>query len=288
MGSSEAERDQVLQEDKGAKREWYADEAQHKVTISRPFYLGKYPVTRGQLRQFVSRTDYQTEAETDGLGGVGYDEASKRFKGPIWDLRTGEHKGGTRTAYSWKDPGFAQTDEDPVVNVSWNDAQAFCRWLTQRSGRPARLPSEAEWEYACRAGSTTRYYFGDDAQQLARYANVADGTLKRTFPGWQGAIVAEDGYVFTAPVGSFRPNPFGLYDMHGNVWQWCADWYAPGLGDLGARDPLRVDKATYSARVLRGGCWASQPWFCRAARRGRSAPAARYHHFGFRVAFRQD
>jgi formylglycine-generating enzyme required for sulfatase activity len=264
------------------------DEAAHEVTITRPFYLAKYTVTRGQFRRFTAGADYRTEAETDGLGGWGYDEASNKLKGPTWDWKTGEHKGGTRTSYSWKDTGFAQTEQHPVVNVSWNDARAFCRWLAQRSGRKARLPSEAEWEYACRAGSLTRYFFGDDPERLAEYADVADGMFKKKFPNWQGTIKAEDGYAFTAPVGSFRPNAFGLFDMHGNVWQWCADWYEQTLADLDSRDPLRVGKGSYTLRVLRGGSWNNQARNCRAAYRHGNAPAVRGCTAGFRVAFFLD
>ena len=127
--------------------------------------------------------------------------------------------------YSWRNTGFEQTDEHPVVNVSWNDAVAFCKWLSKKEGKTYRLPTEAEWEYACRAGTTTRYYSGDDPETLAKVGNVADAALKAKFPDWKYTIKASDGYVFTAPVGKFKPNAFGLYDMHGNAWQWCADWY---------------------------------------------------------------
>jgi formylglycine-generating enzyme required for sulfatase activity len=289
MGSAEAERERVLQEDRGAKREDLAGEEQHGVAITRPFYLGKYAVTRGQFRRFVGDAGCRTEAETDGRGGRGYNAASGRFEGPAWDLKTGEHRGGTRTAYSGKDAGFARTDAHPVVNVSWLDARAFCGWLSRRSGRKARLPSEAEWEYACRAGTVTRFFCGDEAERLAGYANVADGTLKKWLKGryaeWS-PIRAEDGYVFTAPVGSFGPNAFGMYDMHGNAWQWCADWYEPRVADLGGRDPLRADKGSYSAHVSRGGSWRHSPWGCRAALRLARAP--RSDDAGFRVAFRVE
>ena len=112
-----------------------------------------------------------------------------------------------------------------MVNVSWNDAVAFCKWLSKKEGKTYRLPTEAEWEYACRAGTTTRYYSGDDPETLAKVGNVADAAFKAKFPDWEYTIKANDGYVFTAPVGKFKPNAFGLYDMHGNAWQWCADWY---------------------------------------------------------------
>jgi formylglycine-generating enzyme required for sulfatase activity len=113
-----------------------------------------------------------------------------------------------------------------VVNVSWNDSVAFCDWLSQKEGKKYRLPTEAEWEYACRGGTTTRYWFGEDFEKLADHDNVGDQTAKDRFKNWSYHIKSRDGFAFTAPVGSYRrPNPFGLHDMHGNVVEWCADWY---------------------------------------------------------------
>ncbi|HJT77659.1 MAG TPA: formylglycine-generating enzyme family protein, partial [Gemmataceae bacterium] len=264
----------------------FDDEKQHEVEITQAFYLGKYDVTRGQFRAFAEDDGYKTEAETDGLGGWGYDEAAGKFKGPLFDANTGKHTGGETTKYSWRDAGFPQTNQHPVVNVSWNDAQAFCRWLARRSGKAVRLPTEAEWEYACRAGTRTRYYSGDDAETLAQVGNVADGTAKKKFPNWQ-TISAEDGYVFTAPVGSFRPNGFGLYDMHGNVWQWCQDRYGQDYYQNSPKsDPQGTDNGL--ARVLRGGSWINRPKGCRAAHRSRYAPAYSIYSAGFRVAFRLE
>jgi formylglycine-generating enzyme required for sulfatase activity len=161
---------------------------QHRVRITKPFYLGTYHVTRGQFRQFVKDTGYKTDAEKADPPGD-----------------------------SWRKAGFEQTDEQPVVNVTWNDAVAFCRWLGRKEGKTYRLPTEAEWEYACRAGTTTRYYSGDDPETLAKAGNVADAAFKAKQPGWgwQWTIKANDGYVYAAPVGKFKPNAFGLYDMHG-------------------------------------------------------------------------
>src|SRR5262249_17434552 len=126
--------------------------------------------------------------------------------------------------YSWREAGFAQTHEHPVVNVSWNDAVAFCAWLSHKEGRSYRLPTEAEWEYSCRAGTDTRYYSGTDPETVALVGNVADASAKRKFPNWT-TIKNDDGYVFTSPVGRFQANAFGLHDMHGNVWERCQDWY---------------------------------------------------------------
>jgi len=239
----------------------------HRVKITRPFYLGRYHVTRGQFRQFVEATGYQTDAEKDGTGAM-------EFNGETFEQKP---------EFTWRNASFAQTDEHPVVNVSWNDAAAFCDWLSRKAVQAYRLPSEAQWEYACRAGTTTRYYSGDDPETLAQVGNVADATAKTRFPGWKSTLQAGDGYVFTAPVGRFRPNAWGLYDMPGNAWQWCADrynedYYAASPVD----DPKGPDSGVY--HVLRGGSWYGGPHLCRSANRFRSAPDGRGNFIGFRIA----
>ncbi len=138
---------------------------QHRVRITKPFYLGTYHVTRGQFRQFVADTAYKTDAEKgETPGAYGWDPDKKNF--------------GFNAKYSWRNAGFEQTDEHPVVNVSWNDAVEYCKWLSKKEGKTYRLPTEAEWEYACRAGTTTRYYSGDDPETLAKVGNVADAAAK--------------------------------------------------------------------------------------------------------------
>ncbi len=244
---------------------------QHWVRIAKPFYLGTYHVTRGQFRQFVADTSYKTDAEK----GVG-------FKGAFgWDPDKKEF--GSNEKYSWRNAGFEQTEEHPVVNVSWNDAVAFCKWLSKKEGKTYRLPTEAEWEYACRAGTTTRYYSGDDPETLAKVGNVADAAAKAQFPHWTWTIKANDGYVFTAPVGKFKPNAFGLYDMHGNAWQWCADWWGEDYyGKSPADDPK--GPASGYGRVRRGGSWGSWPSDSRSASRDWDWPIDRFDFTGFRVA----
>jgi formylglycine-generating enzyme required for sulfatase activity len=255
------------------EKERRPDGERHSVEITRDFYMGKYEVTRGQFRAFVMNTGYRTEPETDGQGAWGYDEDTGRIE-------------GRKPKFNWKFTGFAQTDENPVVNVTWNDAEAFCRWLARRIKRAVRLPTEAEWEYSCRAGSATRFYSGEDAETLARVGNVADTTAKRKFPDWQSTIAAEDGYVFTAPVGRFLANRFGLHDLHGNAWEWCQDWLGP-YGDLSAKDPVREDPK--EVRVMRGGSWGKRiPQICSAALRFSGAPPSRDMDVGFRVCFRPD
>ena len=230
---------------------------QHRVRITKPFYLGTYHVTRGQFRQFVADTGYNAEKGMKP-GAFGWNPDKKEF--------------GFNENYSWRNAGFEQTDEHPVVNVSWNDAVEFCKWLSKKEGKTYRLPTEAEWEYACRAGTTTRYSSGDDPKTLAKVGNVGDAAAKAKFPDWpwlKHAIKANNGYVFTAPVGRFKPNAFGLYDMHRNPWQWCADWYGaeyyakspiddPNGPDSGGGPVVRLD-CSVRRRSLRTGNWRGLP-----------------------------
>jgi formylglycine-generating enzyme required for sulfatase activity len=240
---------------------------QHEVTLTKAFYLGKFEVTRGQFRKFVDTKGYQTDAEKDGKGGWGYDAETKKF--------------AQKPEYTWRNPGFAQTDAHPVLNVSWNDAKAYCAWLSAKEGKTFRLPTEAEWEYAARAGTKTRYHTGDADASLEGYANVADARAKKIFPDWT-TFAFDDEFPFTAPVGQFKANGFGLHDMIGNAWEWCedgSDTKAYQRGDC--KDPLVAEGAS---RVLRGGSWGSSPGFCRSASRYAYEPANRNRDIGFRLA----
>ncbi|MGA2257530.1 MAG: SUMF1/EgtB/PvdO family nonheme iron enzyme [Thermoguttaceae bacterium] len=243
---------------------------QHRVRITRPFYLGTYHVTRGQFRKFVEDTGYKTDAENGNpKGGYGWNPDKKAYD--------------FSEKYSWRNTGFEQTDQHPVVNVTWNDAVAFCKGLSRKEDKTYRLPTEAEWEYACRAGTTTRYYSGDDPETLAKVGNVADATHRAKFPKQLNTIKASDGYVFTSPVGSFKPNTFGLYDMHGNARQWCADWYGENYYDKSpADDPTGPDSGV--GRVIRGSSWNNGPDSARSALRNGNSPDYRLHITGFRVA----
>jgi formylglycine-generating enzyme len=244
------------------------EKPQHRVRITKPFYLGATEVTRGQFRQFVDDAGYRTEAERDGKGGYGWNEEKK-----TWEQDP---------KYTWQNPGFEQSDEHPVVNVSWNDAVAFCEWLSRKEGATYRLPTEAEWEYACRAGTTTKYSSGDDPEGLAAVGNVADGTAKAKYPTWT-TIAAQDGFIFTAPVGHYNPNAWGLFDMHGNVWEWCSDGYA---ADYYKRSPVDDPPGLDGApdRVFRGGGWYYEPRYARSAHRNRNTPDIRHYSLGFRLA----
>ncbi|HYT88673.1 MAG TPA: SUMF1/EgtB/PvdO family nonheme iron enzyme [Gemmataceae bacterium] len=237
------------------------DESQHRVTLSRGFHLGIYPVTRGQFARFVEASGYRTQAEREG--GAHY------WTGTEWKLDP---------AKNWRSPGFQQTDDHPVVCISWNDSVAFCEWLTtqMRNGGRCRLPLEAEWEYACRAGTTTPFSFGEtiNTDQANYDGNYTYGTGKK------GGFRQQ-----TTPAGRFPPNAWGLYDLHGNVWEWCQDWYGPYLkGDI--KDPQGAISG--DARVLRGGSWYFNPLGCRAAHRVRVAPATRNDTGGCRVVLCLD
>ncbi len=244
---------------------------QHRVLIHKPFALGRYAVTVGEFGRFVQVSGYQTEAERNPEEGV-----------RAWDDRKGEWNRSKGT--SWRTPGFAQDDRHPVVGVSWNDALAYVKWLGEKTARAYRLPSEAEWEYAARAGTTTARFWGDDPNQAFRYANVADRSLKGAQPKWPWPIhECDDGYAETAPVGSFEANAFGLYDMIGNVGEWLQDCWNETY--TGAPDDGRPwESGDCGRRVVRGGSWLNQPVLARAAYRNWGEPEVRNDGLGFRLA----
>jgi formylglycine-generating enzyme required for sulfatase activity len=244
-----------------------AEKPQRRVRITRPFYLGTFEVTRGQFEQFVKAENYLTDPER-GKGGSGFSTTKNDFE----ELKPN---------YSWRNPGYDQTDDHPVVNVSWNDAQAFCAWLSKQDGKAYRLPTEAEWEHACRAGTATRYYHGDDSTGLAAVGNSYDATAYERLQ-WKVEVDITDRHVFTAPVGRYKPNAFGLYDMHGNVDEWCADLYQAGYAAGDVADPSGPE--TGGLRVIRGGSWYDYPSLQRSAYRTNAGPAFGGYATGFRVA----
>ena len=231
----------------GGKEKWYEREhPQHRVTISKPFYMQTMEVTVGQWRSFARDTGYKTEAETSGGAYV--------WTGK-WEKKEGTY---------WDNPGFEQTDNNPVTCVSWKDAQAFIKWLNRKEGKDYRLPTEAEWEYAARAGSRTRFCYGNNKDGLAEYAWYRDNSGKRTHS-----------------VGEKKPNSWGLYDMHGNVYEWCQDWYgeySPGS----VTDP--TGPSSGSRRVVRGGSWSAYAGLCRSADHDRETPGLGCDYLGFRLA----
>jgi formylglycine-generating enzyme required for sulfatase activity len=180
------------------------------------------------------------------------------------------------------DPSQFKGDDHPVEGVSWDDAQLFIRLMAFFGTRSYRLPSEAEREYATRAGTQTVRYWGDSADDSCAYANIADQTFKGTFPDYP-AVACSDGHVYTSRTGSFKPNAFGLYDMIGNVWEWVEDCFvdyekiAPAEGSIVTSDDC-------PRRVLRGASWFSNANNARAAQRGRNVPSVRSNLIGFRLA----
>jgi formylglycine-generating enzyme required for sulfatase activity len=259
----------------GGDEGWYKDEhPRHKVRITRPFHMGQTHVTVDQFAAFVKDSGYKTDAEKDGWSVV-------------FEIRDGKADLKKGDGASWRKPGFDQTGDHPVVHISWNDAKAFCDWLSKRSGKTVRLPTEAEWEYACRAGTTTAYPWGDKPDDGKGWANGADQSLRKAMH--KSELPAErffrwdDGVVFTSPAGRFKPNALGLYDMVGNAWQWCGDWY--GAYEKGAATNPTGPKSG-KGRVLRGGGWNGSATYCRSADRYGLNPTSRGGNNGFRVVLR--
>ena len=256
----------------------------HKVRITRPFYIGACAVTLGEFRKFVDATRYATDAErNDEISSPANDTTRSGYGGYGYNRETGRLDEQRNPKVNWRNVGFPQTERHPVTNVSWNDAAIFCKWLSNKETKTYRLPTEAEWEYACRAGTTTRFYCGDDPELLVKIANTYDHSTAKAQPEWNKfALAGDDGFSFTAPVGSFAPNKFGLYDMHGNVWQWVSDWYG---ADYYAHSPVDDPQgpATGIRRVRRGGGWATWAFYCRSSFRNWNKPQSRYFNLGFRV-----
>ena len=247
----------------------YEDEGpQHDVRIAKPFAVGEFQVTVDEFKAFVAATAYDA-------GSTCY-----AWNGKSWEPQSGR---------SWRDPGFAQTGAHPAACLNWDDAQAYAKWLSSKTGRAYRLPSEAEWEYAARGqtqpGSYPRYFFGDSEADFCKYGNGADQTAQKQVPGAKDWTVlpCSDGYAYTSPVGSFRPNAFGLFDMHGNVWQWVEDCYHDTFVGAPTNGKAWTD-GKCETRVLRGGSWNINPRSLRAAGRSRYGPGSRSHGVGFRLA----
>jgi formylglycine-generating enzyme required for sulfatase activity len=237
---------------------------QHSVTIQHSFAIAKFDVARDEYAQFVAETN-----RPDPDSCYGPDESGGES----------DKKGA-----NWHSPGFPQTGRDPVVCVNWDDAQAYAAWLSAKTGHAYRLPTESEWEYAARAGTTTARYGSDRPAELCRYINHADLDFSEQHPRESGVNrECRDGYAFTSPVGSFTPNQFGLYDMLGNVWQWTEDCWNDNY-DGAPSDGSSWQNGNCGRRVERGGAYSNIPGLVLSAVRGRYKSSGRDHSLGFRVA----
>ena len=261
----------------GGDSAWYMNEHPvHRVTITKPFMMGVLEVTRGQFIRFVKATGYVTEAEKEhfAVGWIGKERK-------------------TDASLNRKNPGHKQTDEHPVVCVTWNDAMAFIEWLNDAdtslpAGYVYDLPTEAEWEYACRAGSDSAFYWGNNPADGRGHANVADSAGAAAH-GWALFFPFHDGYAESAPAGMFKPNAFGLKDMSGNVYEWTKDAGGDELNfykKTPAKDPLNMDGD--SLRMLRGGSWHSNQRGIRCAKRKGYSPTMAGDNVGFRVMIRRE
>jgi formylglycine-generating enzyme len=231
----------------------------HTVTVS-SFYMGKYELTVAEFKQFVEATRYQTDADKDGWSYILIGKSYGRRGGINWRFDT---KGNPRPASEYN---------HPVVHVSWNDAVAYCQWKSNATGKNYRLPTEAEWEYAARGGEW-------NIHSRATWAGTSDEALLRQYANYDGHE-GEDKYAETAPVGSLKPNALGLYDMSGNVWEWCSDWYGTYSSDAQTNPAGEISSF---ARVLRGGDWSNNAQYCRVAFRYCAVPKNRLYFIGFRL-----
>lgn len=233
----------------------------HSVNIS-AFAMGKTEITRGQFAAFVNDTNYSTGDKCWTLEGGKYEERSGR---------------------NWREPGYPQEDNHPVACINWNDAKAYAEWMSQKTGKQYRLPTEAEWEYAARGNTSTARYWGDNPDEACAYANGADKTAQAQIIGSSSWSVhnCTDGFAYTAPVGSFKPNAFGLNNMLGNVWNWTEDSYHDSYN--GAPTDGSAWQGGGAKRVLRGGSWNNSPRNVRAAIRNMDKPELRFSIFGFRL-----
>lgn len=244
-----------------------ADEQQHKVCVA-GFELSKHEITLEQFALFVRATGYRTDAENNTDNSLGcYAEGSDQG----WRYVSGR---------DWRNPGFSQSSNQPVVCVSWLDALAYIDWLNGESGMNFRLPTEAEWEYAARANSSAARFWGDSPTLACSYSNVADKDSFKEYPAFVPHD-CRDGHVYTAPVGSFQPNSFGLYDMLGNVSEWVCSYYRNVYNGAETKCARASSKGL---RVNRGGAWMTKPDWARAAVRARLRPRGRADSVGFRLA----
>ncbi|HST19586.1 MAG TPA: SUMF1/EgtB/PvdO family nonheme iron enzyme [Blastocatellia bacterium] len=252
-----------------------SEERQHRRIIKKPFYLGETEVIVEQFRRFAQETGYKTDAER----GV---EDNGHWKGSFATTPEGpDARDWTETA-SWRNPfphvkEYRMSDKHPVVHVSWNDAERFVEHFG------LQLPTEAQWEYAARAGSRTRFFWGDAETGGEGYANVADATGRKRFKMWNLSFAFDDGVAMISDVGKYRPNGWKLYDMMGNVSEWCQDAYGKNYPNDGA-DDTAIQGESNAPRIMRGSSWLDAPDANRSAKRFVFTPTGRRDFIGFRVA----
>lgn len=244
---------------------------QHRVTFRRGFAIGQREVSVKEFRDFVKQTGYRTDAE------------KARFS-TIYDNHSGRLTKRDRVSWKMNFEGEKASDDDPVLHVSWNDANAYVNWLARGTGKPYRLPSEAEFEYALRGGKNTRYWWGDDSPGRMVENITGEGDISNSRRNWSTSFKGySDQFWGPAPVGSFAAGPYGLYDIGGNVGEWVRDcWH-----DTYMRAP--VDGSAWinpgcKLRVIRGGYWASSPEQTRSAFRLSAKPDSHGARIGFRIA----
>jgi formylglycine-generating enzyme required for sulfatase activity len=246
-------------------RERDNEDPQHQVIIDKAFAVGKYHVTVGEFAAFMAEQKYDA-----GSRCFGY-----------------ESRNWLERAASWRNPGFPQSDQHPVVCVNWNDAKAYVDWLSRKTQKPYRLLTEAEWEYAARAGRKGLFVFGDDENDACQYGKVLDRVSRGGIAGadaWPTVSCnPTESIVFTAPVGKFKPNAFGLYDMIGNAWQWTEDCRHDNYNGA-PTDGSAWKSGDCGFHLTRGGSWEADPKLLRAAARRMGTVTMRNYVGGFRVA----
>lgn len=232
------------------------EQPKHKVSIP-SFKLSKYETTVKEFRQFVEATGYQTMPSCW-----------------VWQEITSEHNWGINTQKgNWKTPKYAPSDDHPVMCVTWEDAKAYAKWLSEKTNKAYRLPSEAEWEYAARAGSSTDYYFGNDSNKLCEYGNILDlsgsKALARDYKVNKSGVACDDGAEYTSAVGKYKPNAYGIYDMIGNVGEYTLDCEHHGYNGAPTDGSARVDSCNKERPMIvrRGGAYGANANAVRSANR---------------------
>lgn len=258
------------EEEIGRKR---AERPRIKATIEQPIAIATKEVTLAQFRTFMKESGYESvipEREGKPLIGCNY------YDGKSY---------GYVAKHNWEYPGYPQREDAPVVCVSWSDAAAYAKWLSEKTGRQYRVPSTVEFEYASRASQASPWYWGTDPRKACEYANIGDRTFANQYPS-EPIFPCTDGYVYTASVGKFKPNDFGLYDMVGNAWEWTNDCFQMDLTNAPTNGESLIsgDEVDCTYRTPKGGSWISGIGWSRAAVRSRDFAHYKSFMLGFRVA----